>query len=94
MRCAVRNGIYDTHHNTHTMTLNLTSLSCALNIYLTRLFIVRIFYFAVIITTLIAVVSSLRIVMLDIPSPAMAGESVELMCSYELENDRLYSIKW
>ncbi|CAG2112197.1 unnamed protein product, partial [Medioppia subpectinata] len=38
--------------------------------------------------------SALRIMMLDIPSPSMAGESVELMCSYDLENDKLYSIKW
>ena len=33
---------------------------------------------AVIITT-ISMASALRIVMLDIPSPSMAGESVELM---------------
>jgi hypothetical protein len=50
--------------------------------------------FAVIAITTIAIASALRIVMLDIPSPSMAGESVELMCSYDLENDRLYSIKW
>ncbi|GFS83745.1 uncharacterized protein TNCV_610811 [Trichonephila clavipes] len=33
-------------------------------------------------------------VMLDVPSAVNQGESVELSCIYELENDRLYSIKW
>ncbi|GBM18745.1 hypothetical protein AVEN_44304-1 [Araneus ventricosus] len=33
-------------------------------------------------------------VMLDVPSAVNHGESVELSCIYELENDRLYSIKW
>lgn len=37
---------------------------------------------------------ALRILMLDIPSPANVGDSVELTCSYELEGDRLYSVKW
>ncbi|CAL1280667.1 unnamed protein product [Larinioides sclopetarius] len=36
----------------------------------------------------------LRMVMLDVPSAVNHGESVELSCIYELENDRLYSIKW
>ncbi|GFQ83856.1 uncharacterized protein TNCT_171541 [Trichonephila clavata] len=36
----------------------------------------------------------LRMVMLDVPSAVNQGESVELSCIYELENDRLYSIKW
>ncbi|GIY67209.1 uncharacterized protein CDAR_118911 [Caerostris darwini] len=39
-------------------------------------------------------VFSLRMVMLDVPSAVNLGESVELSCIYELENDRLYSIKW
>lgn len=39
-------------------------------------------------------VHSLRMVMLDVPTAANQGESVELSCIYELENDVLYSIKW
>jgi len=38
--------------------------------------------------------SSLKILMLDVPSPAIVGESVELTCSYDLEGDKLYSVKW
>lgn len=38
--------------------------------------------------------SGLRISMLDIPSPVLVGESVELACSYDLEDDTLYSVKW
>ncbi|XP_053212076.1 uncharacterized protein LOC128395636 [Panonychus citri] len=36
----------------------------------------------------------LRIVDLRVPSPTIAGESVELTCSYDLEDDKLYSVKW
>ena len=32
--------------------------------------------------------------MLDIPSPTTQGESVELTCSYDLDKDNLYSVKW
>ncbi|XP_015789407.1 cell adhesion molecule 3-like isoform X3 [Tetranychus urticae] len=33
--------------------------------------------------------------MLDVPSPTILGEAVELTCSYELEPDlKLYSVKW
>ena len=32
--------------------------------------------------------------MLDVPSPVAAGESIELSCSYDLEGDRLYSVKY
>ncbi|CAL1264481.1 unnamed protein product [Larinioides sclopetarius] len=32
--------------------------------------------------------------MMDIPSPTNQGESVELICSYELDEDKLYSVKW
>lgn len=35
-----------------------------------------------------------RIVMLDVPSPTILGESVELTCSYELDDEQLYSVKW
>uniref|UniRef100_T1KR91 Ig-like domain-containing protein n=1 Tax=Tetranychus urticae TaxID=32264 RepID=T1KR91_TETUR len=39
--------------------------------------------------------SSIRISMLDVPSPTILGEAVELTCSYELEPDlKLYSVKW
>lgn len=41
-----------------------------------------------------ALSQALRILMLDIPSPANVGDSIELTCSYELEGDRLYSVKW
>nr|XP_046909744.1 uncharacterized protein LOC124491162 [Dermatophagoides farinae] len=37
---------------------------------------------------------SLRLVMLEVPSPSYAGESIELSCIYELEQDKLYSVKW
>ncbi|XP_074604745.1 cell adhesion molecule 2-like [Brevipalpus obovatus] len=39
-------------------------------------------------------VASLRLIMFDLPSPVIKGESVELSCIYELETDSLYSIKW
>ncbi|XP_054167088.1 endothelial cell-selective adhesion molecule-like [Oppia nitens] len=39
-------------------------------------------------------VVSLRLIMLDVPSPSYVGESVELTCSYDLGDDRLYSVKW
>lgn len=32
--------------------------------------------------------------MCDIPSTVMLGDSVELSCSYDLGEDRLYSVKW
>ena len=34
--------------------------------------------------------------MLDVPSPTISGESIELTCSYELTKgkDKLYSVKW
>ncbi|KFM73074.1 hypothetical protein X975_17845, partial [Stegodyphus mimosarum] len=32
--------------------------------------------------------------MMDVPSPTTQGESVELICSYELDEDKLYSVKW
>ncbi|RWS22984.1 hypothetical protein B4U80_03821 [Leptotrombidium deliense] len=37
---------------------------------------------------------ALRLIMFDVPSPGMYGESVELTCSYDLQKDRLYSVKW
>lgn len=32
--------------------------------------------------------------MLDVPLTAVVGESIELTCSYDLEGDKLYSVKW
>ncbi|GBM04304.1 hypothetical protein AVEN_146183-1 [Araneus ventricosus] len=32
--------------------------------------------------------------MMDVPNPTNQGESVELICSYELDEDKLYSVKW
>lgn len=32
--------------------------------------------------------------MMDVPSPTTQGESVELICSYQLDEDKLYSVKW
>ena len=43
---------------------------------------------------LIEEISALRLMMLDVPSPVIVGESVELTCSYELDGDQLYSVKW
>lgn len=42
----------------------------------------------------LVVTKAFRIVMLDIPSPTILGESVELTCSYELDDEQLYSVKW
>ncbi|XP_075547685.1 uncharacterized protein LOC142582172 isoform X3 [Dermacentor variabilis] len=38
--------------------------------------------------------SGLRLLRLDVPSVARRGEPVWLNCSYDLERDQLYSIKW
>ena len=38
--------------------------------------------------------SALRIQMLDVPLTSVVGESIELTCSYDLEGDKLYSVKW
>ncbi|CAL1264478.1 unnamed protein product [Larinioides sclopetarius] len=37
---------------------------------------------------------AIRMLMMDVPSPTTQGESVELICSYELDEDKLYSVKW
>ncbi|XP_022246400.1 uncharacterized protein LOC111086725, partial [Limulus polyphemus] len=39
-------------------------------------------------------VATLRIVSLDIPKKVKSGREVKLTCLYDLEGDRLYSIKW
>ncbi|KAJ6222780.1 hypothetical protein RDWZM_001325 [Blomia tropicalis] len=38
--------------------------------------------------------TGLKLIMLEVPSPSYVGESVELSCIYELESDKLYSVKW
>ncbi|GFW15002.1 uncharacterized protein TNCV_982941 [Trichonephila clavipes] len=38
--------------------------------------------------------AAIRMLMMDVPSPTNQGESVELICSYELDEDNLYSVKW
>ncbi|XP_054719077.1 uncharacterized protein LOC129228422 [Uloborus diversus] len=37
---------------------------------------------------------AIRMLMMDVPSPTTQGETVELICSYELDEDNLYSVKW
>ncbi|XP_077562834.1 uncharacterized protein LOC144178688 [Haemaphysalis longicornis] len=39
-------------------------------------------------------VSAVKLVNVDIPSPTTLGETVGLSCIYELNGDRLYSVKW
>ncbi|XP_040073463.2 uncharacterized protein LOC8033250 [Ixodes scapularis] len=43
---------------------------------------------------LVAAVSAVKLVNVDIPSPTTLGETVGLSCIYELNGDRLYSVKW
>ncbi|KAG8184892.1 hypothetical protein JTE90_015707 [Oedothorax gibbosus] len=50
--------------------------------------------FTCIIVQALVLTKAFRIVMLDVPSPTILGESVELTCSYELDNEQLYSVKW
>ncbi|GFR03204.1 uncharacterized protein TNCT_640921 [Trichonephila clavata] len=50
--------------------------------------------FTFIILQALVTTKAFRIVMLDVPSPTILGESVELTCSYELDNEQLYSVKW
>lgn len=38
--------------------------------------------------------AAIRMLMMDVPSPTNQGESVELICSYQLDEDKLYSVKW
>lgn len=43
---------------------------------------------------LMTAVSAVKLVNVDIPSPTTLGETVGLSCIYELNGDRLYSVKW
>ncbi|PRD27685.1 UNVERIFIED_CONTAM: hypothetical protein NCL1_34660 [Trichonephila clavipes] len=36
----------------------------------------------------------LRINMLHVPTPVVAGDSILLKCEYELGNETLYAVKW
>ena len=36
----------------------------------------------------------LRMLVLDMPSPVAVGDSLELTCSYDLEGEGLYSVKF
>ncbi|XP_022246145.1 uncharacterized protein LOC106463027 [Limulus polyphemus] len=38
--------------------------------------------------------TALQLVMLDVPSPTVVGQEVELTCSFDLNGDTLYSVKW
>lgn len=40
------------------------------------------------------ILGAIRMLMMDVPSPTTQGESVELICSYKLDEDKLYSVKW
>ncbi|XP_023323626.1 uncharacterized protein LOC111697752 [Eurytemora carolleeae] len=39
-------------------------------------------------------VLSLRLVSFSVPDHAIQGEDIELICKYDLEGDKLYSVKW
>ncbi|OQR69840.1 hypothetical protein BIW11_12018 [Tropilaelaps mercedesae] len=39
-------------------------------------------------------VDALRLVRVDLPGGVIRGDSVRLNCSFDLENDKLYSVKW
>lgn len=43
---------------------------------------------------LLSVVSCLKDVIIDIPHAVNPGDTVVLMCTYDLEGDDLYSVKW
>ena len=39
-------------------------------------------------------VSSIRLTSSSIPSHAIRNDRVELVCNYDMEGDKLYSVKW
>lgn len=43
---------------------------------------------------LFSVVGSLKDVEVDIPTAVKPGETVVMTCTYDLEGDDLYSVKW
>ena len=36
----------------------------------------------------------LKIIKMDVPTHKLVGESVKLVCRFEMEGDTLYSVKW
>lgn len=44
--------------------------------------------------TLLKGVTSIRLISFSVPDHAIQGEDVELVCNYDLEGDKLYSVKW
>nr|XP_027199342.1 uncharacterized protein LOC113793494 isoform X2 [Dermatophagoides pteronyssinus] len=48
----------------------------------------------IIVISSIPISDCLKITLLDIPSPLVVGESAELTCNYDLEDNVLYSFKW
>ncbi|XP_076333443.1 uncharacterized protein LOC143237763 [Tachypleus tridentatus] len=53
--------------------------------------------FLVVISVILQVLSeslSMKMIMMDIPSPTRVGQAVELVCNYDLEGETLYSVKW
>ena len=45
-------------------------------------------------TGIASLASGLQIMVMDIPNPVAVGDSLELMCSFDLEGDSLYSVKF
>ena len=36
----------------------------------------------------------MKIIKMDVPTHKLVGESVKLVCRFEMEGDTLYSVKW
>ena len=36
----------------------------------------------------------MKIIKMDVPTHKLVGESVKLICRFEMEGDTLYSVKW
>ena len=36
----------------------------------------------------------LKIIKMEVPTHRLVGESVKLICKFEMEGDTLYSVKW
>ncbi|XP_064469109.1 uncharacterized protein LOC135383663 [Ornithodoros turicata] len=51
-------------------------------------------FFAVWLQGTMTAVHAVKLVNVDIPSPTTLGETVGLSCIYELNGDKLYSVKW
>ena len=42
----------------------------------------------------VGLVRAIRLTEDSIPSHAIIGDRVELLCNYDMEGDKLYSVKW